>query len=127
MLIEQVGKKWAKFWPKLCDDAYLASLHAPDDLDPSNLNEEWRRFLRIGEFAMVRLAVFFNRVLYLSPDTPKIVLQREDEPIDLDQLLRESDAMDDPTIRKNEWYHRTVRDPEHQMVECHIPGKPFVV
>ena len=55
------------------------------------------------------------------------VLQREDEPIDVDKLLRESEAMDDPTIRKNEYYHRTVRDPEHQRVECHIPGKPFLI
>jgi hypothetical protein len=58
MMVDQVGKKWTKYWPKLLDDAYLASLCVPDDLDPSNLNEEWRRYLRVGEFAMVRFSLW---------------------------------------------------------------------
>lgn len=47
--------------------------------------------------------------------------------MDLDQLLREAEAEDDPTVRKNEYVDYRERDPENQFIDCYVPGKPFMV
>jgi len=103
-LIEQVGESSShKWWPQLCNDTYIESLtDFPENVE--DMNDEWQKYFRVGKYEDVAGKEF-----------------------DLDKMMREAEAGDDPTIRKNEYYDRTVRDPLNQYVPAYVPGKPFFV